>query len=237
MLPTPSPTSPSELIGIKRVQFKGKSILLKKSNTPYLVHQKYQIMKESNLKKRQEEQINSNSNSTIYPFISFTLKYSILIGLLSLGLSKMIMEHWFWGYDGKWVQLDHYWPKDQKTFTLEELSKYDGIQDPKKPILLSINGNVYNMNSNRAMYGPGGTYHHFIGRDASRAFVTGCFKSGLTFDLRGFNDQQKKALNHWIQFFENSPKYPKVGKVILPKLDSNLPLPKDCDPKLEGGAV
>lgn len=35
------------------------------------------------------------------------------------------------------------------------------------------------------MYGPGGSYSFFAGRDATRAFITGCFQEDLTPDLRG----------------------------------------------------
>lgn len=35
------------------------------------------------------------------------------------------------------------------------------------------------------MYGPGGSYSFFAGRDATRAFITGCFAEDLTPDLRG----------------------------------------------------
>lgn len=38
------------------------------------------------------------------------------------------------------------------------------------------------------MYGPGGSYNFFTGRDATRAFVTGCFQEDLTHDLAGVEE-------------------------------------------------
>lgn len=38
------------------------------------------------------------------------------------------------------------------------------------------------------MYGPGGSYHFFTGKDATRAFVTGCFQEDLTPDLTGVEE-------------------------------------------------
>lgn len=38
------------------------------------------------------------------------------------------------------------------------------------------------------MYGKGGSYSIFAGRDASRAFVTGCFQEDLNADMRGIEE-------------------------------------------------
>lgn len=66
---------------------------------------------------------------------------------------------------------------------------YNG-RDPKKPIYIAILGDVYDVTEGRRIYGPGGYYSFFSGRDASRAYVTGCFQTHLTYDVRDFDDKQ-----------------------------------------------
>lgn len=51
-------------------------------------------------------------------------------------------------------------------------------------------GNVYDVTAGRWIYQPGATYHAFAGRDASRAFVTGCFETHRTHDLRGLSMEE-----------------------------------------------
>lgn len=53
------------------------------------------------------------------------------------------------------------------------------------PIYVALNGTIYDVSASPEFYGPGGSYHFFAGRDATRAFVTGCFTEDLTGDLRG----------------------------------------------------
>jgi predicted heme/steroid binding protein len=65
-----------------------------------------------------------------------------------------------------------------------ELSAYDG-RDASKPVYIALNGTIYDVSAGRNVYGPGGSYSFFAGRDATRAFITGCFQEDLTPDTRG----------------------------------------------------
>ncbi|KRT81754.1 hypothetical protein AMK59_5176, partial [Oryctes borbonicus] len=62
-------------------------------------------------------------------------------------------------------------PKLRKDFTVQELKAYDGTQ-PDGRILVSVNGNVYDVTKAKRFYGPGGPYAAFGGRDASRGLAT-----------------------------------------------------------------
>jgi predicted heme/steroid binding protein len=74
--------------------------------------------------------------------------------------------------------------KGEVQLTDMELTKYDG-SDPTKPIYLALNGTIYDVSASPQTYGPGGSYHFFAGRDAARAFLTGCFAEDAVPDLRG----------------------------------------------------
>lgn len=71
--------------------------------------------------------------------------------------------------------------------TLEELAAYDG-KDESKPVYLAINNTIYDVSSGRRMYGAGGSYNFFAGKDASRAFVSSCFEEDLIGDTRGLEE-------------------------------------------------
>lgn len=68
-----------------------------------------------------------------------------------------------------------------------ELMRYNG-EDPTLPIYLAVNGSVFDVTANPLTYGPGGGYGFFSGRDAARAFVSGCFREDLTWDMRGLEE-------------------------------------------------
>ncbi|KAJ3018185.1 hypothetical protein HKX48_003047 [Thoreauomyces humboldtii] len=78
--------------------------------------------------------------------------------------------------------------------TPAELLQYDGT-DLSKPIYIAINGKIYDVSASPQYYGKGGGYHFFAGKDAARAYVTGCFQTDLTHDLRGLDDAQIKLIH------------------------------------------
>lgn len=83
--------------------------------------------------------------------------------------------------------------------TPSQLALYNGT-DPKLPIYLALNGSIYDVSASPKLYGPGGNYGFFAGKDATRAFVTGCFEEDLVGDLRGVEemyvpvDEEEKAI-------------------------------------------
>jgi predicted heme/steroid binding protein len=68
--------------------------------------------------------------------------------------------------------------------TPAQLALFNGT-DPARPIYLAINGTIFDVTAGKHTYGPGGSYEVFAGRDATRAFVTGCFLEDRTGDMRG----------------------------------------------------
>ncbi|RFU31931.1 hypothetical protein B7463_g4399, partial [Scytalidium lignicola] len=79
------------------------------------------------------------------------------------------------------------WLNGPIQLTDEELKLYDGFNQDL-PIYLAVNGTIYDVTAGRKHYGPHGSYHFFAGADASRAFVTGCFREDIMPDMRGVED-------------------------------------------------
>jgi hypothetical protein len=49
-------------------------------------------------------------------------------------------------------------------YTLEELARYDGVVSKGSPILIGVDGTVFDMTLGKDFYGPGGPYEAFAGR-------------------------------------------------------------------------
>ncbi|KAI9730082.1 MAG: hypothetical protein M1834_006074 [Cirrosporium novae-zelandiae] len=80
-----------------------------------------------------------------------------------------------------------HWITGPILLTPTQLSLYNGT-DPTLPIYLAINSTIYDVSASPHTYGPTGSYHFFAGRDATRAYVTGCFSTDLTPDIRGVEE-------------------------------------------------
>lgn len=95
--------------------------------------------------------------------------------------------------------------------TTEELRAYDG-SDPKKPLLMAIKGQIYDVTQSRMFYGPGGPYALFAGRDASRALAKMSFEpNDLTGEVSGLGPLEVEALQEWEYKFKS--KYVTVGTI------------------------
>ncbi|EIN10814.1 cytochrome b5 [Punctularia strigosozonata HHB-11173 SS5] len=153
------------------------------------------------------------------------LKFFTILLVITLLAGKFFTGDYLWDYQGKWRSLKAYIPNGDQLITEKQLAQHDG-SDSNKPLWLAIDGDVYDVSSNRKTYGPGGSYHGMAGIDAARAFGTGCFKDHRTHDLRGMLDSEMQGVEHWKEFFANHKSYPKVGKVVHPPIDPASPIPE-----------
>ncbi|XP_028839320.1 neuferricin [Denticeps clupeoides] len=99
-----------------------------------------------------------------------------------------------------------------RVLSVDELSRYVGATD-SPGLYLAVLGQVFDVSAGRRHYGPGGGYHFFAGKDASRAFVTGDFtEDGLTDDVSDLAPGQIVALYDWLAFYQKD--YTPVGRVV-----------------------
>ncbi|XP_059288555.1 membrane steroid-binding protein 2-like [Lycium ferocissimum] len=120
--------------------------------------------------------------------------------------------------------------------TEDELKGYDGT-DPKKPLLMAIKGQIYDVSQSRMFYGPGGPYALFAGKDASRALAKMSFEEkDLTGDISGLGAFELDALQDWEYKFMS--KYVKVGTVkqAVPVNDGSVEATDGEAKPAEGGA-
>ncbi|PNS18260.1 Membrane steroid-binding protein 1 [Sphaceloma murrayae] len=145
----------------------------------------------------QEDSIRSkiqeeDDNKPLKHSVSFVDILRILGGLalLNTALSYYITgDSFLWGHRPWWVKPGRLqtWLSGPLHLTDAELAAYDGT-DTTKPIYLALNGTIYDVTVGRNYYGPGGMYGFFSGKEATRAFITGCFDTDLTPDTRGIEE-------------------------------------------------
>lgn len=191
-------------------------------------------------------QTKTDKDSTSFSFKDVVRIISSVL-LLNFVLSWYVTGTPLWGIETRWTnpryvsfRVNHALNGNgYHTFSESELSQYNG-QDPSKPIYVAVAGKVYDVSAKPQTYGPLGAYGFFAGRDAARAYVTGCFQTDLTHDLRNLDqifDQETvdAKVQGWQRFYENNPKYWYVGQVVHPPLSGEPP--KLCKGQQHPGAV
>jgi len=90
-------------------------------------------------------------------------------------------------------------------------------------ILVAVNGLVFDMSFGGVdLYGPGGPYHRFAGKDATRALALMSLDDADLEDpsCHDLNEKQKKTLQEWATTFKEKKQYPIVGRFELSKIVS-----------------
>ncbi|KAF9227170.1 cytochrome b5 [Gyrodon lividus] len=102
-------------------------------------------------------------------------------------------------------------PPKYDPFTLKELAQYDG-SDESKPIYVSIKGDVFDVTRKRDVYGKGGSYNTFSGKDGSKGLGKSSLKvEDAIADYSTLPENEMKVLDDWHTFF--SKRYNIVGRV------------------------
>jgi len=115
-------------------------------------------------------------------------------------------------------------PDSDRVLTLDELAQHDGTSNDipdgfaTPPIYLGAGTKVYDVSFGGVeFYGPGGGYHRFAGKNASRALAKMSFDPEDTNNtsVADLTDDQRKVLADWVRTFEERKKYPVVGRLKL----------------------
>ncbi|KAL8665412.1 MAG: hypothetical protein Q9202_002305 [Teloschistes flavicans] len=134
----------------------------------------------------------SSEKVSLIPSPLDILRLLVALLLLSTTLSYFITtDSLLWGHPRPaWTRPARIraWFRGPLTLNPDQLSLYNGTS-AHLPIYLALNGSIYDVTASPHLYGPGGAYHMFAGRDATRAFITGCFDAAnLVGDLRGVEE-------------------------------------------------
>ncbi|KAE8215569.1 hypothetical protein CF327_g1161 [Tilletia walkeri] len=97
-----------------------------------------------------------------------------------------------------------------RVISVEQLRSFDG-SNASLPLLIALDRRVYDVSSKRDVYGPGGGYETFSGRDSTRNFAlysTETKDDGSCIDDLG--EKEVKMLAEWRKWFDDH--YPLVGQ-------------------------
>jgi membrane-associated progesterone receptor component len=142
---------------------------------------------------------------------------------------RMMLQDWynkFKFYKGYPIVGKLSYPPKDLQLTLHDLTSYAGENETgavlskdrvDAPIYVAINDKIFDVSyGGKEMYGLGGPYHKFAGKNCTRALA----KMSLDLadidnaDISDLTEEQKKTLKDWEDKFLNKKKYPVVGTLI-----------------------
>jgi len=105
----------------------------------------------------------------------------------------------------------------KQDLTVEELRGYNGVESNGR-ILTAIYGDIFDVSRRSDLYGPGGSYSLFAGRDATRALskmelTQALFSDGYD-ELSDLTDGERATARNWHEDFRE--KYDIVGRLLKP---------------------
>ncbi|KAK2715130.1 membrane-associated progesterone receptor component 1-like [Artemia franciscana] len=104
-------------------------------------------------------------------------------------------------------------PLEKQDMTIRQLKEYDGTKNDGR-ILVAVNGSIFDVTPKKNLYGPGGSYSPFAGRDASRAlalFDVTVVKDEYD-DLTDLTESQMSHVREWQDQF--AEKYDYIGRLL-----------------------
>lgn len=113
-------------------------------------------------------------------------------------------------------------PDSTRVLTVAELRQHDGSATDlpegyaSAPIYIGADDKVFDMSfGGVTFYGPGGPYHKFAGRDASRALALMSLdeKDLENPTVADCTEKQLNTMQDWIKTFEQRKMYPVVGRL------------------------
>lgn len=103
-------------------------------------------------------------------------------------------------------------PPGTLKLTSAELAKFDGSDD-SLPLYLAVKKTIFDVSKAKDMYGPGKSYHAFVGKDASRALGMSTTKlEHCVSDYSTLDVDQLQVLEQWYALYVK--KYNIVGQLV-----------------------
>ncbi|CAF1298759.1 unnamed protein product [Adineta steineri] len=140
----------------------------------------------------------------------------ILVVLIIFLLVKLFLLKRKPTYSASSVKIQPELPKMPKQdLTVEQLRAYNGT-DSNGRILTAIYGDIFDVSRRSDLYGPGGSYSLFAGRDATRSLskmqLTQSLFTDDYDDLTDLTDNERATARSWHEDFRE--KYDIVGRLL-----------------------